>query len=304
MEPRSSFVNLHVHSSFSLLDGCLKIKDLVAKAKAHDMPACVVTDHGNMCAMLHLYKECQKQEMKPIIGTEFYVAHSGVQTKDEIHKKANHLVLIAKNEIGQRNLTKLNTMAHSKAGFYYKPRVDSSWLGEHKEGLICLSGCLQGELSYAVIKGNGKMFWETLSIYREYYGEDFYIEIQVNSTELQKQVNKVLKDVALQERIPMVLTTDTHYLNRSNAKDHNNLLAIQTRDFKFKFPTDEFFFYTPEDIYRVAQDEHDVRAIMNTLEVAEKCHLTLDLGKLYMPEFNVTKDQDWEEYQLELSAAL
>ena len=307
MEPRSSFVNLHVHSSFSLLDGCLKIKDAVAKAKAHAMPACVITDHGNMHAMVKLFKECKAQEIKPIIGTEFYVAPAGVGIKDEAHKKSKHLILLAKDEVGRHNLTQLNTLSQSESAYYYKPRIDWPWIMDHHEGLVCLSGCCGGELAQAIIKADAKVFWETLRFYRELFGDDYYLEIQTNTTFEQRAVNLVLKQVAEQEGLPLVLTSDTHYLNQEDSIYHDLLLRIQTRckpgEVGFKFPTNEFFFYTPEDIYRVAQDDLDVRAIMNTLEVAEKCHLVLELGKLYMPNFDISLDRDWQEYTQEIEAA-
>lgn len=287
-----SFVNLHVHTSYSLLDGAIKITDLVAKVKRSGMPAVAITDHGNMMGAVKLQQECEAHGIKPIFGTEFYVDPNGRHLRDPQLYRAFHLVLLAKDQEGLMNLMRLNTLSHLE-GFYYKPRIDWELLSYHHRGLICLSGCLKSELAYHLFQHNPEKLWETIDFYRQHFGEDYYLEIQVNSTPEQKLYNQFLKTLSREEDLPLVLTVDAHYLNREDADSHNLLLCIQTNtkvsdENRMRLPTNEFFVHTYEDIAAVVVDEQDNQAAANTVSIAEKCHARFTWRQDRMPEFLIS----------------
>lgn len=286
-----NFVNLHVHTSYSLLDGAIRISDLVAKVKAAGMPAVAVTDHGNMMGAVKFYKECLKVGIKPIFGTEFYVDPGGRQLRDHRQYSAYHLVLLAKDNTGLSNLMRLNTLSYSE-GFYYKPRIDWELLSFYCEGLICLSGCLKGELSAYFFQHRPDDFWQTLEFYRRLFGEDYYLEAQLNSTPEQRLYNTFLKELSQTEGIPLVMTPDAHYLNRDDAAAHDLLLCIQTnakidQEDRMRMPTDEFFIYTPADIYTPQREDWEKEAARRTLEVADKCQVEILLHQDHMPVFQL-----------------
>lgn len=284
-----NFVNLHVHTTFSLLDGAIWIPDLAAKVKAAGMPAVAVTDHGNMMGAVKFYRECLAQGVKPIIGTEFYVDPGGCRNRDPQKTRAFHLTVLAKDNAGLVNLMRLNTLSH-RDGFYYKPRVDWDLLAQYAEGLICLSGCLKGELAFCFFHGLAESFWETLRFYRQTFDEDYYLEIQTNTTAEQVRYNTFLKELAREEGIPLVLTTDAHYLDRADAEAHDVLLCIQTnarldQEDRMRLPTDDFFLHTPKDVYAAGRDEAELEAARRTLEIADRCRVELPLGQRRMPNF-------------------
>lgn len=283
-----NFVNLHVHSSYSLLDGAIKIPELVAKVKESGMPAVALTDHGRLHGIIKLHKECVKAGIKPIYGTEFYVDPGGRDVRDNTWR-AYHIILLAKNNEGLKNLYRLNTLAHTE-GFYYKPRIDWELLELHHEGLICLSACLKSELSACLFSDNALMFWETLNSYRKWFGKDYYLEIQTNTTPMQVKYNRILINISEAENIPLVLTTDAHYLNKEDAKMHQGVLCMQTNSKMnspaMSMPTDEFFLHTPEDLKeRIFRDKYEIQAAINTLEIMEKCTAEITLGQSRMPGF-------------------
>ena len=282
-----NFVNLHVHSSFSLLDGAIKLPELVAKVKKAGMPAVALTDHGRVHGLVKFVKECTKQEIKPLLGCEFYIDPGGRDIRDSSYR-AYHLILLAKDNEGLSNLYRLNTLADSE-GFYYKPRIDWELLEKYHGGLVCLSGCLKSELSAALFNHQPKIFWETLAFYRGLFAEDYYLEIQTNTTKWQRLYNFFLKTLSQEENLPLVLTTDAHYLDRTDAEAHQHVLCMQTNSKiaapKMSLPTDEFFLYTPEDIYLPDRDELEIQAARCTLEVAEKCNAQIVLGQSHMPSF-------------------
>jgi DNA polymerase-3 subunit alpha len=296
----TKYIPLHVHTSYSLLDGGIKIEKLVAKAKACNMSAIAITDHGNMSGMVKLYKECKKHDIRPIVGTELYVDPNGMFHKDPLTYRSYHLILLAMNNEGLNNLIALNTAAH-KDGFYYKPRIDWGILTEHHKGLICMSACVAGELPQYILQGESEQFWKTLGFYRSLFGDRFYLEIQNNTMIEQKQVNAVLKQVAREENIPLVMTTDAHYLDKEDAKIHDILLCIQTKsnvsqENRMRFPTDDFYIMTAEEMLGRAEDDQDKEAIANTAKIAERCCIELVLGENRMPQYDITKDKDYGQF--------
>jgi len=288
--PISPFVHLHLHSQYSLLDGAIRIEDLVAKAQQYQMPALAITDHGNMFGAVEFYLKCKKAGIKPIIGCELYIAPDSRFSKDAkgISDAAYHLILLCENLEGYKNLSYL-TSAGYKEGFYYRPRIDRSLLEKHNGGLIALSACLKGEV--AMQCGRGKMddAIETARWYSELFPNRYYIEIQENTLPDQDTVNQRLIEVARELNLPLVATNDCHYLNREDAKAHEVLLCIQTGKnmsdpTHMKFSADEFYVKTPDEM--AAAFHYAPEAVSNTIAIAERCNLELPLDKdYYFPHF-------------------
>ena len=243
-----SFVHLHVHTQYSLLDGANKLAPLLDHAKRTGMPAMAITDHGNMFGAVEFYKKAVDRGIKPIIGCEAYVA-PGKRTDrtfapkgDDVEGGGNyHLILLVQNRIGYRNLCKLLTAAY-REGLYYKPRIDKEILEQHSEGLIALSGCLSGELARAVRAGRADKAREVAENYARIFPDRFYIELQDNK--LHGPYNEALREIANQVGLPMVATNDCHYLHREDARAHEVLLCIQTGktmadETRWRFDTDE-----------------------------------------------------------------
>ena len=221
------YVPLHLHTEYSLLDGAIKIKELVKFCKENDMPACAITDHGVMYGAIQFYKEAKANNVKPILGCEFYVHPGDIHEKDPNNNPTFHLILLAKNKKGYQNLVKLVSLAHLE-GFYYKPRINHELIKEHSEGLICLSACLGGEVNAYVLQNNVNKAKETAKWYKEVFGEDYYIELQDHDLQEQKKANPILMNIAKELDIEMVITNDSHYLKPENAKAQDILLCFQT----------------------------------------------------------------------------
>jgi DNA polymerase-3 subunit alpha len=221
----SSFVHLHIHTQYSLLDGANRIDDLIKRAVEYGMPALAITDHGNMFGAVEFYQKAQKAGIKPIIGCETYIAPS--DRKDRSggpHDAAYHLVLLARNHDGYKNLMRLVSIGYTE-GFYYKPRIDKDTLRQFSGGLIGLSACLKGEVPYKLLKGDKEGARAAAIMYREILGpENFYLEIQDNGIEEQKTVNALLAELSEELNIPLVATSDCHYFQKSDAKAHEALL--------------------------------------------------------------------------------
>ncbi|MEI6305505.1 MAG: PHP domain-containing protein, partial [Deltaproteobacteria bacterium] len=219
------FAHLHLHTQYSLLDGAIRIKNLIAKAKEYRMPALAITDHGNMFGAVEFYLKCREAGIKPIIGCEVYLAPDSRFSKDAkgISEAAYHLILLCENMTGYKNLSYL-TSAGYKEGFYYRPRIDRDLLKEHADGLIALSTCLKGELAMQCGRGRMAEAVETARWYSELFPDRYYIELQENSLNEQDVANKRMMEVAQELKLPLVATNDCHYLNREDARAHEVLL--------------------------------------------------------------------------------
>jgi len=297
-----NFVHLHVHSGYSLLDGAILPETLVAKAKELEMPALAITDHGSMFGALEFYKKAKAEGIKPIIGCEVYVApHDRTEKKQDAFGKFNyHLVLLAKNITGYRNLTKIVSDSYI-SGFYHRPRTDKSMLRKYSEGLIALSSCLGGEIPQMILR-NDMIGAENLALeFREIYGDDFYLEVQQNGLPDQKIVNDGIFKIHQKTGISVVATNDIHFLNSEDYEAHKALIAIATKrklsemDAKdsFKLP-ESVYFKDQKTMAREFADHPEV--IANTKVVADKCNLEIEMGKLYFPHFNVPQGETVDSY--------
>ena len=295
-----SFVHLHLHTEYSLLDGAIKIEEVVKKAKEYGMPAVAITDHGNMFGVIEMYKECKKNGIKPIIGCEFYVAPRSRWDKEgRIDTEPNHLILLAMNNTGYKNLVKLCSIGYTE-GFYYKPRIDMGVLEKYNEGLICLSACLAGGLSRKIVNGDILGAREMLEKYVSIFGKDrYFLEIQENKLREQVLVNQKLVEFSKEYGIGLVATNDCHYLNKEDYDFHEVLLCIQTRktlndEDRFRFKVNEFYFKSPDEMKEAFS--YAPEAITNTLKIADMCNVELEFGHTILPEFKIDEDITHLEY--------
>lgn len=283
------FTHLHTHSHYSLLDGLSKIEDLVAKAKADGQSALAITDHGNLYGAIEFYIACKKAGIKPIIGIEAYVANRTRFDKEpNIDNKRYHLILLAKNLTGYRNLLKLVSLSHIE-GMYYKPRVDKELLADYSEGLICLSGCFGGELARALRNRDRERALAVIAEHQAIFGRgNYFLEIQ-NHPNIDGHEEVVKEIIALghQLKIPIVATGDSHYTHHDDKKAHETLLSVQShndsREKKFSFGVDDFSFATTAEMYE--RFSYIPEAIENTTKVAAMCDFELTLGKFTFPKF-------------------
>ncbi|MTI96094.1 MAG: DNA polymerase III subunit alpha [Firmicutes bacterium] len=285
------FVHLHNHTEYSLLDGAAKIKELVAAAVEMKMPAMAITDHGTMYGVVDFYKAAHKAGIKPILGCEVYVAPESRFVKEGSREdNLYHLVLLAENNQGYKNLMELVTLSN-REGFYYKPRVDRELLRKHSQGLICLSGCLGGQIPTLLMRGNTEGARELAREFRDIFGpENFYLELQDHQMLEQKEVNEALAAMSKELDIPLVATNDLHYLRREDAEAHDILLCIQTAkqvddENRMRFPNDEFYLKSPLEMSKLFA--WCPEAVENTLKIAERCHVELDFETMHMPDYPV-----------------
>ena len=287
------FVHLHVHSEFSLLDGANRIKDLPVRAKELGMDAMAITDHGVMYGVIDFYKACKKEGIKPIIGCEVYVTNrSRFDKEPNIDNKYNHLILLAKDNQGYKNLSKLVSIGFVE-GYYYKPRIDLEVLEKYHEGLICQSACLAGSVSQAILAGDMEKAEETALWYKNLFGDDYYLEIQNNGVKEQVMVNQKLIELSRKLDIPLVATNDAHYLKKEDAYNHEVLLCIQTgkkmNDVdRMRFESDELYVKSPEEMIEYFKAFPD--AIENTVKIAEKCNVEFEFGHTILPNYDVPKE--------------
>lgn len=297
----NDFVHLHVHSHFSMLDGMAKIGDLVGKAKELGMPALAITDHGVMHGAIEFYETCEKQGIKPIIGVEIYVAQRTLKDKQpRVDSNSYHLILLAKNETGYRNLLKLVTIAHLE-GYYYKPRVDKATLKAHSEGIIACSACVQGEIprkSLESLAEGRKAVKEYLEIFPK---EDLYLEVQQhpNTVEDQKKANENMFKLAEEFGLKVIATNDPHYVNSDDNIAQDALICLQTGRLlsdtnRLSMAGDDYSLLTQDQMAANFPDHPEV--LSNTLEVADKCNLKIELGKFKFPEFPVPEGETYETY--------
>jgi DNA polymerase-3 subunit alpha len=324
------FVHLHLHTEYSLLDGLTRIPDLVKKCQANGMPAVAVTDHGNMFGMMKLVDACEKTAgpdgawaVKPMLGCEVYVAPRSRHDRKLDNAALNaegledcldpsgsrdagyHLVLLAKNPVGFRNLSRMVSRAFTE-GFYYKPRVDKELLRENSEGVIALTACLGGEVQARLLSGNLEAAERVAREYRDIFGEDFYLEIQDQGFEAERIIMPSQFELSRRTGIPLVATNDAHYLNHEDADLHDTLLCIGTKRFKseqrrMRFATDQFFAKTPEEMAAVFKDHPEV--LERTLEIAAKIDLFPITRKPVTPQFPVPSGHTLESYFLEVARA-
>jgi DNA polymerase-3 subunit alpha len=286
----SNFVHLHVHSEFSLLDGANRIKDLPARVKELGMDSIALTDHGVMFGVVDFYKECKKQGVKPIIGCEVYVApRTRFDKEPNIDNHYYHLILLAKNETGYKNLTHLVSMGFTE-GFYYKPRIDYEILEKYHEGLVCLSACLAGNVNREILNNNIEKAEEVALWHKNLFGEDYYLEIQPNGLPEQVLANQKLIEMSKKLDIPLVATNDSHYLKKEDAYNHEVLLCIQTGkkmtdEDRMRMGTDEFYVKSPEEMAEYFKNVPE--AIENTVKIAEKCNLDFEFGNTKLPNYEV-----------------
>jgi DNA polymerase-3 subunit alpha len=286
----SEFIHLHVHTQYSLLDGACRIPDLLALATQYKMDSLAITDHGSMFGALEFYMLAQKAGIKPIIGCEVYVAPKSRLEKTMQHSEdaSYHLILLARDETGYLNLMKLVSIGYLE-GFYYKPRIDKEVLACYGKGLIGLTACLKGEIPALIRQNRFNDALKAADDILNILGKDnFFLEMQENSIEEQKIVNRGLVKISKELRIPLVATNDVHYLRKEHATSHEALLCIQTQTTlndqnRMRLSTEEFYFKSPEEMKKLFAEYPE--AITNTLEIAARCNLELDFTKSHLPKY-------------------
>lgn len=251
---KKSFVHLHVHSGYSLLDGSGKIKDILKRTKELGMDSIALTDHGVMYGCVDFYKQAKNMGIKPILGCEVYVVRKSRHLKqNDSDNKTHHLVLLVKNEKGYQNLMKIASVA-SIEGFYYKPRIDREFLSKHSEGLIALSACLGGEVQRSILNNNLDRAREAAMFYKETFKDGFYLELQNHGLDEQRKVNEVNIELSKELDIPLVATNDLHYIYEEDFKAHDILLCIQTGktihdENRMRYGSDQFYIKSPEQMW-------------------------------------------------------
>ena len=303
----SGFVHLHCHTEYSLLDGANKVDKLFHRIKMLKQPAVAMTDHGNMFGAVEFYREAISHGIKPIIGCEIYVAPTSRFEKKGVDRGPkeynNHLILLAMNRDGYRNLCKLVSLGYME-GFYYKPRIDKELLKELNGGLIALSACLQGEVSQALSSGNVEKAKTAAESYLSIFGDRYYIEIQDNKLAEQEKVNRLLVEMARDLSVPVVATNDCHYGERDDFHAHDVLLCVQTGktvtdDNRLKLETDELYLKSAEEM--ISGFDYCPGAVERTLEIAERCHVEMEFGKYHFPTYTPPKEISLDDYLDELA---
>ncbi len=296
----SSFAHLHVHTEYSLLDGMSRIKDLVQFTVEQGMDSLAITDHGAMYGVIEFYRACKSAGVKPIIGLEAYLSSRDMRGRDpRLDSQNYHLLLIAQNDTGYKNLLKIASAAQLE-GFYYKPRVDKEFLAAHAEGLICTTGCLAAEIPRMLVEGRDKEARKQLGWYQDVFGPDrFYVELQEHDIPELRQLNEALLEISPYANIPLIATNDVHYVRREDADPHDVLLCIGTGSLvgdkkRLRFSDDSYYLRSPEEMAAIFADAPD--AIANTLKIAEMCDVNLDHKEYHLPAFPVPDGYDAESY--------
>lgn len=303
MSSTDQFVHLHVHTQYSLLDGANKIEPMLRKAQALNMPAIAMTDHGNLFGAIEFFQAAKKYGVKPIIGCEVYItprsrferqdlyfAGEGPHQGKKINNASFHLILLAQNLTGYRNLLRIVSLSHLE-GFYYRPRIDFELLSRHHEGLIALSGCLKGQIAYMLTRGDADRAVATAGLFREIFGpENYFFEIQGNGLEDQRVANREIIELSKKLSIPLVATNDCHYLEKEDAVPHDILLCLQTGKTladpaRLRFGSHEFYLKTPQEMIRTFDELPE--AVTNTLEIAGRVDLSIDLNTVHMPSYHL-----------------
>ncbi len=306
-----SFVHLHLHTEYSLLDGASRPEALAKRVSQLGMPACAITDHGNMFGAVEFYNAMKGVGVKPIIGCEMYVAYgsrlekAGFAEDQQADAGANnHLIVLAANNQGYKNLVKLVSAGFTE-GFYYKPRIDKELLREHREGLIVLSSCLKGEVSQALAGGNYTKAKEAALQYKDILGaENFFLEIQDHGIPDQQKIVPMMARLGEETGLELVATNDSHYLSKDDAFAHEVLLCIGTGktlgdEKRMKFYSDDFYVKNADEMQRIFRTYP--QAIGNTLKIAERVNMSLDVKGHHLPKFPVPKGHDIASYFEEIA---
>src|SRR5947209_4193228 len=299
-----TFVHLHNHTEYSLLDGASRIQAMVTRAAELDMPAIGLTDHGVMYGAIHFYKACKEAGIKPIIGCEVYVApRSRLLREGRVDRDPNHLTLLAANHSGYLNLMRLCTVGQME-GMYYKPRIDKEILAEHSKGVIALSGCLQGEVASRVVENDLDGARESVATFRDIFTKDrFLLEVQRHGIDRQDRVNEALTGFGKEFGLRLVATNDLHYVHREDSEAHDVLLCLQTGarfndPNRWRFSTQENYLKTPGEMHDVFKDLPG--ALAATVEVADQCDLKINLGATLLPPFDVPDGLTPDDYLRQL----
>ena len=290
-----SFVHLHNHTHYSLLDGAAKIDEMIKRTVKLGMKAIAITDHGNMFGALEFYKTAVNAGIKPIIGMEAYIAPRSRTLRKKIDGESTsyHLVLLAKNQQGFKNLIKLSSIAYVE-GYYYKPRIDKEVLREHAEGLIATSACMKGEVPYKLRRGMREQAIKAAEEYLDIFGEDFYFEIQDHHIPDEAHVYPLVYELGKEMGVPVIATNDNHYLNKGDHEAHDILLCLQTakdRDDpnRMRYGTEDLYLKSPEEMYVLFKDKPEV--LERTLEIADKIDLQIKFGDHLLPEFPIPQSE-------------
>ena len=282
-----AFTHLHVHTEYSLLDGASRIDDLVSHARELGMTSLAITDHGVMFGVIDFYRECLKQGIKPIIGCEVYTAARTLFDKDsEKDKHMGHLVLLAENDTGYKNLMKIVSEGY-RHGFYYKPRIDKNVLRQYSEGLIALSACLAGEVQHRLLNRDYAGAKKEALEMREIFGENsFFLELQDQGLEEEMRILPDMKRLHEETGIPFVATNDVHYVRQEDAVAQDVLMCIQTastidEENRMRFPNDQFYLKSEDEMRRIFANIPE--ACDNTAAIAERCDVTFRFGELHLP---------------------
>ena len=303
----SKLIPIHIHTEFSLLDGAIKVGDLIKYAVDNELPAISITDHGVMYSAIEFYEKAKAAGINPLIGCEFYVHNKEISDKDPANNPCYHLVLIAKDNIGYKNLIKLVSTAWCD-GMYYKPRINFELLKEYHEGLICSSACLGGEVLKHLLNGNKEKAIETAKAYKDLFGDDYYIELQDHGLEEQKRTNPELIKIARELDIKMIITNDAHYLKKEDWEMQDCLLCLTTNadmadPKRFRFPNHEFYLKSKEEMRQAFAwlDEATFEeCVENTNEIASKCNVEIELGNAPLPHYEVPEGHTNETYLKEV----
>nr|MDA8088580.1 DNA polymerase III subunit alpha [Nitrospiraceae bacterium] len=288
MKKQANYVPLHLHSEYSLLDGAIKISELVDTASGWNLPAVAITDHGNLFGAVEFYKKTTAAGIKPIMGCELYMASKSRHSRQKEEDGPFHLIALAKDEAGYGNLVKLVSKAYTE-GFYYRPRIDRQLLEEHREGLIFLSACMKGEVPYYLSRGMKEKARESAGYFRETLGrENYFIELQENGLAEQVELNRMLLELARELDVEVAATNDCHYLRKEDHRAHDILLCIGTGKTvndpsRMRFQGDGLYFKSPEEMTAAFSELPE--AVKNTVEIAERCSVKFQLGKNLLPLF-------------------
>ncbi len=304
MVERGKFTHLHVHTEYSLLDGLNKIEDLLDRVVELDMDSIAITDHGSMFGVVHFYKEARKRGINPILGSEVYIAKNNYRDKGPEDKYSYHLILLAENNEGYSNLTKIVSEGYVN-GFYYKPRVDKEILRKYSRGIICTSACLGGEVQRKLLNNDYEGAKDTALEYEDIFGSgNYFLELQDHGMSDQKLVNDGLIRISKETGIPLIASNDAHYLRRKDHIVHDVLLCIQTgrtvdETDRMKFPSEEFYIKSYDEMYELFS--HVPEALENTVKIANRCDVRLDFDSLHLPRYDVPEGYTNVDYLRELS---